>query len=131
LWPSFGPAPTVPCPSCAEGSRAERSTPGEVSPEQSRGAESPLSRFTSIKPCYFGPWPHQDTGAAAIPGSAGLEPTSGVQPAHLQPFHTSCVLQPTQLFSPGVGSDSSLIPPALAFLTSGYRALLVFSQRTY
>jgi len=40
---SSGPAPTGPCLCCAEGSRAGCSTPSEVSPEQSRGAESPPS----------------------------------------------------------------------------------------
>jgi len=38
---SSGPAPTGPCLSCAEGSRAGWRTPGGVSPEQSRGPESP------------------------------------------------------------------------------------------
>ena len=46
LWPSSGPAPTAPCLSCAEGSRAGHSTPGGVSPERSRGAEFPSS------PCW-------------------------------------------------------------------------------
>jgi len=43
FWPSSGPAPTVPCVFCAEGSRAGHRTPGGVSPEQSRGTESPPS----------------------------------------------------------------------------------------
>jgi len=34
LWLSSGPAPTGPCLSCAEGSRAGCRTPGGVSPEQ-------------------------------------------------------------------------------------------------
>ena len=38
---SSGPAPTAPCPSCTEGSRAGCRTPGGVWPEWSRGAESP------------------------------------------------------------------------------------------
>ena len=37
---SSGPIPTGPCLSCVEGSRAGHGTPGEVSPEWSRGAES-------------------------------------------------------------------------------------------
>ena len=42
---SSGPAPTGPCLSCAEGSRAGRRTPGGVSPEWSRGAgQNPLPR---------------------------------------------------------------------------------------
>jgi len=36
-----GPSPTGPCPFCAGGSRAGHHTPGGVSPELSRGAESP------------------------------------------------------------------------------------------
>ena len=50
LWPSSGPTPTAPCLSCAEGSRAGCLTPGEVTPEQSRGAESPLLTCWS---CFF------------------------------------------------------------------------------
>ena len=42
---SSGPAPTAPALSCAEGSRAGRRTPGGVSPEWSRGAESPPSAY--------------------------------------------------------------------------------------
>jgi len=41
LCPSSGPTPTGPCLSCVAGSRAGRRTPGEVSPEESSGAESP------------------------------------------------------------------------------------------
>jgi len=40
---SSGPSPPAPGLSCAEGSRAGHRTPGGVSPEQSRGAESPPS----------------------------------------------------------------------------------------
>jgi len=36
---SSGPAPTVPCLSCAEGFRAGGRTPGGFTPEQSRGAD--------------------------------------------------------------------------------------------
>jgi len=46
LWSSSwssGHTPTTPCPSCVGGSRTGRSTPGGVSQEQSRGAESPPS----------------------------------------------------------------------------------------
>ena len=38
---SSDPAPTVACLSCAEGSRAGHRTPAGLSPERSRGAESP------------------------------------------------------------------------------------------
>jgi len=48
---SPGPAPTGPCLSCAEGSRAGRRTPSGVSPEQNRGAESPPSHCW---PCCWG-----------------------------------------------------------------------------
>jgi len=40
---SSGPAPTHPCPSYVGGPRAGRRTPGGVSQEQSKGAESPPS----------------------------------------------------------------------------------------
>jgi len=39
LWPSSGPAPTAPCPSCAEGSGAGCKTLGEVSREQNKVEE--------------------------------------------------------------------------------------------
>ena len=64
LWSSSGATTRVPCLSCAESSRAGRTTPGEISWEQSRGAESP--RLTcwphfSCSPGYswpFGLWAH-------------------------------------------------------------------------
>jgi len=39
LWPPSGSAPTGPCLSSAEGSRAGCRTPGGVTPDRSRGAE--------------------------------------------------------------------------------------------
>lgn len=79
--------------------------------------------------------PNKDMEATAIPCSAGLEPPSGVQPAHLQPFHTTraCASHILQHSSspPMVGADSSPIPAASAFLTSVCWPLLVFSQRMY
>jgi len=45
---SSGPAPTGPALSCAEGSRAGRRTPGGLSPEWSRGAESPLDLLAKL-----------------------------------------------------------------------------------
>jgi len=52
---SSGPTPTGPCLSCAEGSRAGRRTPGGLSPEQSRGAESPhLTCWTHCFGCSPG-----------------------------------------------------------------------------
>jgi len=48
LWPSSGPSPAGPCPSCAGSSRAGCSTPGEVSLERNREAKSPPSTC----------WPH-------------------------------------------------------------------------
>ena len=41
LWSSSGCTLTGPCLSCTEDSTSGRSTPGEVSPEQNRGAHSP------------------------------------------------------------------------------------------
>jgi len=48
FWPSAGCTPARPCPPCTEDSTPGCSTPGEVSPVQSRGAGSPTL------PC----WPH-------------------------------------------------------------------------
>ena len=50
LLPSSGSALTTPRLSCAECSGAGHRTPGEVSPEQNRGAESPPS---TCWPCLF------------------------------------------------------------------------------
>jgi len=48
---SSGPAPTAPCLSHTEGSRARCRTPGKVSLEQSRGTESPP---LTCWPCCWG-----------------------------------------------------------------------------
>lgn len=89
-----------------------------------------------LLPSPSSPVPLRTWRSLPPPCSAGLEPPSCGQPAHLQPFHmtracASHVLQPMELFSPMVGADSSPIPAALAFLTSGCWALRVFSQRIY
>ena len=56
LCPSCGPSPTASCPACSRDSRAGHRTPGVVSPEQSRGAESPpstcWSHFYCCRPGY-------------------------------------------------------------------------------
>jgi len=55
----FHTLPATPCPSCAEGSRTGHGTPGGVSWEQSRGAESPpltcSSNYSWGNPGYS--WP--------------------------------------------------------------------------
>jgi len=59
LWPSSGSAVTSPCPSCTGDPRAGRRTPGGVSLQQSRGAESPplpcWPQFVLCSPGYR--WP--------------------------------------------------------------------------
>ena len=91
LWPTSGPAPTGPCPSCAEGSRAEHSTPGEVSPEQSRGPESSLStcwpRFSWCSPGHGWPSGLPAHIAGSCPAFCLSVPPSPSQQSCSRSFH--------------------------------------------
>jgi len=91
---SSGPTPTAPRLSCAEGSRAGCRTPGQVSPERGRGAESPSS------PCCPHCW-------GCSPGHSS---PSGLQ-AHIARSHPA--LQPPIHPGPSQqGCSQSLHPPA-------------------
>jgi len=111
LWPSSGPAPTGPCLSCAEGSRAGRRTPGGVSPEQSRRAESPPStcwpRFFWRSPGYGWPcWLPAHIGGSCPAFHAPVAPSPSWQGCS-QSLHLHSVLTlgaaPTQVQDPALG----------------------------
>jgi len=70
---SSGPAPTGPCLSCAEGSRAGHRTPRGVLPEWSRGAESP-------------PWPTAHAAGDAAQNTVGLQGCERTLLGHVELF---------------------------------------------
>ena len=69
LWPSSGHDPTAPHLSCTEDSTSERSTPGEVSPAQSRreGSPSPADHTSDAAQDTVGFLGSEGTVLACVP----------------------------------------------------------------
>ena len=88
--PSLWPAPTAPCLSCAGGSRAGCRTPGGVSREQSRGAESPP--LTCWPRCFwcspgYG-WPSGLQLPQSLLIGQALQPFDHLHDLHLDPLQS-------------------------------------------
>ena len=77
LWPSSGPTLTNPCLSCTWDPRAGHWTPGGVSQEQSRGAESPPLDMLAILPFMQpGRWFDFCIASAHCQHTSSFSPTS-------------------------------------------------------
>ena len=104
---SSGRTPTHSCPSYAGGSRAGRSTPSGVSPEQSKGAETPpstyWSRFSWCSPGYG--WPSSTW--AHVVGSCPFHlpvPPSSSQQGCSQSLHPPACIDTGGCPNPAAGS---------------------------